>query len=504
MLALLVALAPAPVLALGDELPTPQLSGVFVTELQTGLGAGQTDKEYIELYNATEQEITLGGWQLWYMPESRIAIEPYRAITIADGVVLAPGTHLLFASNGYAPNQATPTQTFEKMLSAEGGNVVLLAPTVLSCQLAAQDAVAWGGATLGAGDPIVSSPKTKDKLLARTVGSQGYRNTRNNLHDFASSSFSGATSTTPYLGTPGTVNTQPAGVPNATPVTTGIDFTEPVTDPNCEPDEEEPSQQPPQTIPPTNEPPATIIPATSDEPGRTGTVFPERSKGLVSPHLTELLPNPASPQTDAADEFIELYNSNDAVFELTGFKLVAGKRSYTFPAGTLIEPKSFVAYFSADTRLALSNSGGRAQLLDPFGNIIAQTEPYGTAKDGQAWALANGTWHWTTTPTPKAANAIQAPTAAKKKSAASKTSSTNQAVKGATTTAASDQPAAEAASLTSNTPIHPLMLALVGVFAILYGIYEYRGDLANKFYQFRAYRAARRSLREAPERRGGG
>lgn len=502
--AIMLAFAPASVFAEGEEPEELLFPGVIITELQTGLGTGQTDKEFIELYNATDQLIQLGGWQLWYAPEPRTALEPYRTVVLADGIALEPAAHLVLASDGYTPNQVVPVQTFEKMLSAEGGNVVLLAPVAATCQLAIQDAFAWGGGLLGAGDPAVSSSKTKDKVLARTLTPMGYSNTRNNAQDFVASSFSGSTSAVSYLGTPGDQNTEPASDIGVTPAAPGLDFAQPVTDPDCELEEEDPVQQPPKTTNPISEPPATIVPATSNDPKEAGPVFPERSKGLASPHITELLPNPASPQTDAADEFVELYNSNDAVFELTGFKLVSGKRSYVFPADTLIAPKSFAAYHSADTRLALSNSGGRVQLLDPFGNVIGSSEAYGTAKDGQSWALANGAWHWTTSPTPKAANVIHAPVAAsKKKSTASKTSTSAQSVKGASSAASANTPTLEqTASTAPSTPIHTAMLALVGVFALLYGIYEYRGDLANKLYQFRAYRAARRSLRQKPEGRG--
>ncbi|MEK7152519.1 MAG: lamin tail domain-containing protein, partial [Patescibacteria group bacterium] len=251
-------------------------------------------------------------------------------------------------------------------------------------------------------------------------------------------------------------------------------------------------------IPPITSPPASIVPEeAADAP--SGLVFPSRDVGLASPHISELLPNPAKPLTDAADEFVELYNSNDAPFELSGFILEVGKKRYVFAQGTLLAARSFKAFFSADTRLALSNTQGQARLLDPFGRVIAQTEPYQTAKDGQSWALAEGTWHWTTAPTPNAANTIKAP-ATKKKAAAKTAGSKTDAVKSASAT--TSQTTAEkntAASTTADqprSPLHPGVLALVAIFALLYGAYEYRRDVANKFYQFRAYRAARREARQ--------
>lgn len=512
VLVLLIAIAPTGVvwaLTLEEDEPAagPQ---VFITEIQTGLGTGQTDKEYIELYNAGNEPVDISDWQLWYAPESRTAPEPYRTVTFEDGDVIAPLQHLIIASEGYLPNQVVPTAVFEKMLAADGGNVALLAPATGVCQLRAQDAVSWGNGLLGAGISIAHTPKTKDTLFTRVLSEELlYQNTRQNGHDFRASTFAGSVSSTPYLGTPGSINsTSMPRTPDPTqPPRLGLDFALPILDPSCEPpsQEEPPVQQPPQTVPPSIEPPSSVLPSLPPAAqAPKGPVFPARSKGLAAPHITELLPNPASPQTDANDEFVELYNSNEAVFELSGFKITSGKRSYTFPQGTLIEPQSFAAYFSADTKLALSNSGGHVQLLDPFGNILTQTGLYGTAKSGQSWALTNGAWQWTVLPTPNSENAIQAPSATARKK---KTTNTNKSIattqltskKAAGEVPTAANPAQQIASTVAQTPIHPGILVLVGVCAILYGIYEYRGDLANKFYQLRTNRAARRSLRQTSE-----
>src|SRR5258706_5353561 len=131
--------------------------------------------------------------------------------------------------------------------------------------------------------------------------------------------------------------------------------------------------------------------------------------GLASPQVTEVLPNPAPPQSDNEDEFIELYNPNNSPFDLSGFKLQVGtktKHTYTIPDGTTISAKTFLAFMSVDTGLAMSNSGGQVVLIDPLGNAISQTDIYSTANDGEAWALAKGKWYWTTSPTPNAPNIV--------------------------------------------------------------------------------------------------
>jgi len=250
---------------------------------------------------------------------------------------------------------------------------------------------------------------------------------------------------------------------------------------------------------PSTEAPATIEFA-ADGSGQPAATMPAGNIGLKAPSITELLPNPLGTGNDSTDEYIELYNSNSVAFDLSGFSLVSGTtttRTYLFPAGTKIPANSFVAYYAPETKLSLSNSGGQAKLLDPFGNSIAISNTYGTAKDGQAWASAKGKWYWTTTPTPAKANIIKEPPL----SAKAKVKLKNSKVKGASTSkkGTTKSPASLAGSFTeepTTTPIHNWMLAMIGSLALLYGAYEYRADMANKFHQFRRNISARRGNRK--------
>lgn len=247
-------------------------------------------------------------------------------------------------------------------------------------------------------------------------------------------------------------------------------------------------------------PPATII-SLAGTGGTVAPFIPVSDKGLLAPQLSEILPNPTSPKTDAKDEFIELYNPNQRAFDLSGFILESGSTTssrhhrYTFPAGTQLPPNSFKAFYSSMTHLSLSNSGGQVWLLDPFENLVNKTEAYATAKDGQAWVLANGVWYWTLAPTPDKANLVNEPAgkAAKGKKTATVNGKPVTAVKGAAATAGGVT--GSLAEATEPTPVHPWTLAAVAAIALLYGAYEYRHDLGNKLYQFRKHLAARRANR---------
>ena len=231
--------------------------------------------------------------------------------------------------------------------------------------------------------------------------------------------------------------------------------------------------------------------------------------------ITELLPNPASPQTDANDEYVELYNPNAVPFNLDGYSLEVGTstvRTYSFDEDAVIPTETYKAFFSSETGLSLTNSGGQVRLRDAEGVIVSETTVYGAAGDNQAWTLSEGVWKWTSTPTPGAANILTAVAAAKAatKAAAAKKAATPKAAKAPKAKVATAKKAkakkpakkkvkkAQAASLVSSTaakpkpPIHTGILVAVAVAALLYGLYEYRHDISNKIHQLRANRATRR------------
>jgi len=119
------------------------------------------------------------------------------------------------------------------------------------------------------------------------------------------------------------------------------------------------------------------------------------------------MPNPGSPKTDANDEYIELYNPNDKVFDLSGFQLTAGTYKYTFPNGQFsLQPHEFKAFYASQTDLSLSNTSSRVQFISPDGDVLAESDTYTDAKDNYGWVFADGLWQWTLTATPDARNVI--------------------------------------------------------------------------------------------------
>lgn len=245
-----------------------------------------------------------------------------------------------------------------------------------------------------------------------------------------------------------------------------------------------------QLLPPS-EPPASIVSLAPEAKSGGSATLPASDIGLMSPVVSELLPNPMGTGNDTTDEFIELYNPNDKSFDLEGFILQTGlttTRKYTFPTGSSLSAHSFKAFYSEMTGLSLSNTSSQAKLLDPPGNIVSSSEPYTSAKDGQAWGLAKGKWYWTGKLTPDKANVIKQPVTSKKTTATKTKASSGGAKPGQTSSFNQDEPVL--------VPIHTKTIALVIAAALIYGAYEYRADARNKLYQLRSYFRNRTSNRK--------
>jgi hypothetical protein len=249
-------------------------------------------------------------------------------------------------------------------------------------------------------------------------------------------------------------------------------------------------------------PPATILGVTNAGNEELSPQLPPADMGLLAPQLSELLPNPIGTGNDGTDEFIELYNPNTKGFDLTGFSLQSGittVHSYVFPVGTIIAPNSFQAFYSEETKLSLSNTSGRVLLLDPFGNVLSETDVYSKAKDGQVWASAQGAWRWSAQATPGTTNVVKTPTNnGTTTTKTSKSSASRSAVTGAKTANLTGSSVASGLNEQQDgAPVHAWVLALIVGGALLYGAYEYRRDIANRLFQLRAKFGARRATGSA-------
>ena len=467
---------------------------VLITEVQTGTTLSGSD-EFIELYNNSDATIDFadsanGGktqWKLQYFAKSKLAAM-LPGSSLADGwnmtggsantatktIILngsiAPRSYFVLSALGYNPGSIETDMNFSSGLAADGGalqlvSVETLTPTTTKTNI--YDRVAWAGASLDLESNWIQTPPIVGNTLQRTLNAEDRYTDENNV-------------------------LAPWDVGAMTPKST---WEEAQTD-------GEPVRE--------TEPPVDTTPPVTDPVGEDPK--PQSNEGLVPPVITELLPNPAS---DEGDEFIELYNPNTEAFDLKGFELQTGTssiHSFVITSDTMLPAEKYTVLKYDETKLALSNSGGRSRLLNTAKQIVSETAVYGTAKEGLSWSIDDlGIWRWTDTVTPEAENLItmaQSPLQAivarsklaqaqkvkgvsTKKSATPKAKVAKKKTPKAPKKAKKSKTAAQHAKVPSAAEkpasIHIGALATVAVAALAYISYEYRKDIANFFAKFRRH-----------------
>lgn len=442
--------------------------------------------EFIELYNATASSLNLNHFTIEYYnsPLPAEGSDAIKKVVIADKMI-EPNQSLVLAASQEQINNSIDLP-FTSL--SDSGGMVRVADTDGNLQ----DEVAWTATSSQVVDPMLylsTSTTNRSQSFHRSRDNEG--NPVLTGHEW-------------QLLAPGPHSDElqpvpePEQEPEPNPVPENDPTQEPVTDNLGEAD------SPPVTDQATDD---TVAPETAD----TASILPMR--------ISELLPNPAAPANDSTDEYIEIFNPNYEAVDLNGYKLQTGSSysySHTFADITIL-PNEYRVFYVSETHTLLANSGGRARLLGPDSQIIYETDAYEEAKEGQSWAYLSGplgsSWQWTTTQTPGAENVLTLPllkalvtkatpakTAVKpkaaskpRKAAATKKTSTAKPKTPKASTAIESKDSREAEGTVNS--IHPGIVAGVGALAVGYGLWEYRHDVRNRFYQFRRYRAARRAAR---------
>lgn len=209
-------------------------------------------------------------------------------------------------------------------------------------------------------------------------------------------------------------------------------------------------------------------------------------------YLSELFPDPASPQSDSTDEFIEIYNPNSFAVDLSGWKLRDEGGDEFIIKGKSVDSNSRLAIFVGESKITLNNSGDSIQLIDPNGQINDESANYGVAEEGLSWSFIAGAWQWAVTSTPGMANSAiyidtnPASSVESVKKATSKKKSTKKAASTkpktsklkSTPASVSNTPGMEASeSQAQPSPWWSWLLVGLGAVTIGYGIYEYRTEI---------------------------
>ncbi|MDP4038750.1 MAG: lamin tail domain-containing protein [bacterium] len=228
--------------------------------------------------------------------------------------------------------------------------------------------------------------------------------------------------------------------------------------------------------------------------------------------ITEIFPDPASPQTDSNDEFIEIYNPNNFDVNLKSWSLRDNSNNIYAFADQIIGANLYLVISSKDTSISLNNDGDIISLFNPLGQAVDQTADYGKAEEGLSWGLTTQGWGWTVAPTPgttnsalyvkgeESANSAKTSSKKKAKSIGSKKSKIASEKKSKKPKIASIGKKGNDSSFSNNDGIKNrnlwnwLLIAL-GAGTIGYGIYEYRPEIKSYYHIIRRKLSAWRSNR---------
>jgi hypothetical protein len=229
----------------------------------------------------------------------------------------------------------------------------------------------------------------------------------------------------------------PTSTPTKTPTSTPTPTKEPPPPPPT------PMPTPTQTPKPTATPPNTPEPTATSTPTSVPTVEPtapvlETPMPVpISPHLNEVLPEPAAVDWDGngvaneRDEWIEIHSAAPASIDLGGWTLDGGpdSASYGFPQGTILEPDAFVVFYHHETGIVLNDARGEVRLLGPsrpvrdrvrspgmppvddhYGPPVVDTVTYDDLPTDVSYSRDEaGVWHTDWPPSPGAPNLPPSP-----------------------------------------------------------------------------------------------
>lgn len=537
------------------EPPESSLDRILISEIQAG-AAGDATKEFVELYNPTNQAVSLTNWKIEYLSAST---KTATRTNLAGHI--EPRGFYLVATQNYLAGLADAILGSQTRINGSGGHLRIIEPT--NAGELEHDRVGWGDA-INPEQVAAEAPKDGESLK-RVVSEDGeFIDTDKNLDDFIVSDHPEPQST-PAVLPPPEPNPDPTEYlpieiselfidpvspqtdaqdefvelfnPNAGPIDlagykiqtgSSLQYSYVITDHIIEPQSYAVfyardtdlllpnSAGRAQVLDPAGAVAAEMVSYEAAPAGESWAIFSDAFAwtNVVTPGeenqsrleggtgnedsgdtaetanylpilITELLPDPDNPQTDANDEFVELYNPNREAVNLKGYTLLTGStlRTKHVIGDLIVPPGAYIALFANNTNIGLGNTGGAVQLLSPNGSVLSGTVTYGEAEPGQSWALVDGKWQWTAEPTPAAGNVYSAAPAKKKKAAAKKSSKkTNSKKSSGDILGNLSQPAAIAPA-----PPNWRLIASIGTLAAGYMIYELRHDIRNQMQRLRSW-----------------
>lgn len=358
---------------------------ILIYQVQTaGAVSGTASQELVLLYNNSSQDVDITDWCIKYS-SSTDASGFTKCVTPPDAVTeiwITSGGIVSFASPEFVAINAgfTPDILFTSGMAASAGHL-----RVMDNNNVEIDKVGWGTAI--SPETTVIPAHATGSVLSRSLSALAL-DTDNNLNDFSSK-------------------------PAHTPIISGLFELEKQIDvcPNIDGLQLEIPEG--YLIGEDNGCYLDVCPNLDKLQADLGELYyiDEQGDCQLIPlenrvlFITEILPNAVS--TDTGQEYIEIYNPNNATVNLDGYKLQVGPsyvEEFKFVNGN-IAPGQYVVFSDTQTGIVLPNTTGvKLRLVSPAGNVVSESPVYSNAKDDESWAFLEDTWAYTNQITRGSAN----------------------------------------------------------------------------------------------------
>lgn len=350
---------------------------VVISEIAwMGTKANSSD-EWIELYNNTNQAISLEGWGL-YEAGGETLIEPLTGIIEVNSYYLIERTDDTTISD--IPASQEPSGWGGYGLNNNGERLRLRD----NSSVAIDEVDCSGGWFAGETSPDYKTMERKDSTISGNESNNWGTNNGVivNGRDAKGNPISGTPKAKNSMGselipllTSTPAPTSPAPSPEISPVTTpSLETPSPILSPSPSP---------------------TLMPFPTPEIS-----YPA---GII---INEILPSPTG--SDETEEWIEILNKNSSEVDLSFWQIsdTAGKVTiYTFPEGTKISTQGFLVLPRPTTKIVLNNDGDVITLLWPNGEI-ADKVIYEKVLQGKSFNKTDSGWVWSDSPTPGTINIV--------------------------------------------------------------------------------------------------
>jgi PKD repeat protein len=342
---------------------------IVISEVKITGGSGKSTDEFIELYNPTDGDVLLSGWQL--IKKTASGNEYLLVENLAEQIISSHSFLLIVHPVGYL-SETQPDLYYTTTNSIADNNTIIL----LNGAGEEADKVGFGSASDFEGE-VLSNPGS-NKSLERKAQSDSTDETmvEGGVHYFLGNSEDTDNNVQDFF-----IRSLPEPQ-NSQSELEYLDI----------------------EIPEIPDPPAeeSDLPAEESAPTSENILY---SNKII---ITELFPNPEGVDDG---EFIELFNTGNEAINLSGWQLGDNSsRKYTISesdfSSIIIESGAYLSIKKEVSKISLNNTSDAAKLYRPDGTLLDLVE-YEKCQEAQSYSLVDGEWAWTDNVTPGQTNIFE-------------------------------------------------------------------------------------------------